>query len=203
MEPLNDSNIHNAVILWNNNNKKAILKYGHISDWDVSKITVMNKLFKYMWDFNDCINNWNVSNVTNMYEMFWNATSFNQILNNWNVSNAKYMNSMFLNATSFNQNISNWNVSNVMYMNGMFQNAISFNQNISNWNVSNECNILNIFCFNTPIPFYKLKTTSFFDESYKNMDLLKRKKIFNILFYWDGRKNFIMFLKNYGYIINT
>ncbi len=84
----------------------------------------------------------------------------------------------------------------------MFENATSFNKNISNWNVSNECDISNMFCSNTLIPFYKLKTTSFFEEPYKLMEPLKRKKIFNALFHWYRRKDFIMFLKNYGYIIN-
>ena len=57
-----------------------------------------------------------------------------------------------------------------------------------------------MFCFNTPILFYKLKTTSFFDKPYKNMDSLKRKQIFDVLFHWDRRKNFIMFLKMYNYM---
>ena len=60
-----------------------------------------------------------------------------------------------------------------------------------------------MFCFNSPIPFYKLKITSFFDEPYKSMEPFKRKKIFDALFHWDRRKNFIMFLRNYGYIINS
>jgi len=34
------------------------------------------------------------------------------------------------------------------------------------------------------------------------MEPLERKKIFDVLFHWDRRKDFIMFLKNYGYIIN-
>ncbi len=70
------------------------------------------------------------------------------------------------------------------------------------WNLSKIVNSNNMFCFNTPIPFYKLKTTSFFDESYKNMEPNKRKQIFDVLFHWDRRKNFIMFLKHYNYIVN-
>ena len=108
---------------------------------------------------------------------------------------------MFYNATSFNQNISNWNVSNVKYMNYMFNDAISFNQNISNWNITNNTDVNNMFCFNSPILFYKLKTTSFFDEPYKTIEPLKRKIIFDILFHWNRRGNYIMFLTHYGYII--
>ena len=64
----------------------------------------------------------------------------------------------------------------------MFQNAISFNQNISNRNILNTTNSKNMFCFNSPISFYKLKSTSFFDEPYKNMEPLKRKNLFDLLF---------------------
>ncbi len=109
---------------------------------------------------------------------------------------------MFYNTFSFNKNINRWNVANVKNMFSMFRNAISFNQNISNWNISNECNVNNMFCFNTPIHFYKLKTTSFFEKPYKSMKPCKRKKIFDVLFHWDRRKDFIMFLKNYNYIHN-
>ena len=43
MESLNNENIHYAVNLWCNNKEDAILKYGHISNWES--------------DFNNCINN--------------------------------------------------------------------------------------------------------------------------------------------------
>ena len=41
MESLNNSNIPDAVKLWCNNKKGAILKYGHISNWDVLNVTNM------------------------------------------------------------------------------------------------------------------------------------------------------------------
>ena len=68
----------------------------------------------------------------------------------------------------------------------MIQNAISFNQNISNWNVSNEANFNNMFCFNSSIPFYKLKTTLFFDEPYKSIETLKKNKY--LVYYLIGIK---------------
>ena len=133
--------------------------------------------------------------------MFNNATSFNTNINNWNVSNLLNMENMFCNATLFNQNLNNWNVSNVIHMENMFNNAQSFNQNIGNWNITNNTYIDNMFCLNSPIPFHKLKITSFFDKPFKSMEPLKRKKIFDLLFIWDRRKNYIMFLNHYGYII--
>ena len=57
MKSLNNSNIHDAVKLWCDNKENAILKYGHISNWDVSNVTNMNKLFLNMKNFNDSISN--------------------------------------------------------------------------------------------------------------------------------------------------
>ena len=112
-------------------NLKTKSQYGHISNWDVSNVTDMNKLFKDNLKFNENISDWNVSNVTNMGSMFARAESFNQPLNNWNVSNVTTMGAMFAFAESFNQPLDNWNVSNVTNMTGMFgmfNRAINFNR---------------------------------------------------------------------------
>ena len=44
--------LKDAVKLWNDNKDKCIEKYGHISDWDTSKITDMSHLFELFMDFN-------------------------------------------------------------------------------------------------------------------------------------------------------
>ena len=93
-------------------------------------------MFSGATSFNQPIGNWNVSNVTLMNKMFSGATSFNQPISDWDVSNVTEMWGMFARATSFNQPISNWDVSNVTNMNLMFEGAISFNQPIGNLNVS-------------------------------------------------------------------
>ena len=43
---ITDDNIQQAVTLWLENKSKAITQYGHISDWDTSKVTNMNNLIK-------------------------------------------------------------------------------------------------------------------------------------------------------------
>ena len=116
------------------------------------------------------------------------------------------MRSMFDNAKSFNQELNNWNVSAVLNMEKMFKNAVNFNQNISNWNINHLAITHNIFK-NTAIKFYKLKNNSIYDKTffhftYAYLSSLEKKQIFDKLFDWDRRKNFIMFLSYYNYNCN-
>ena len=92
-----DENIHQAVNDWCEGGKgkeNIEAMYGPISEWDVSLVTNMSKLFYDKLNFDDDISNWDVSNVTNMREMFAYAKSFNQPLNNWDVSNVENMGSV-------------------------------------------------------------------------------------------------------------
>jgi len=154
-----NADIRIAVNLWCSNRAEAEEKYGHISDWDVSSVTDMSKLFmdkiefnddmsRLFMDkagFNDDISCWNVSNVTNMSYMFYGTSGFNRPIGNWNVSNVTDMRSMFMCAHSFNEPIGNWEVSNVTNMAFMFSMADVFNQAIGDWNVSNVTNMKGMF----------------------------------------------------------
>ena len=122
--------------------------FGHISNWDVSAVTGMNRAFFNKITFNEYLNRWNVSNVTDMESMFYNAKIFNQDIGNWDVSNVTDMKSMFYNAEIFNQDIGNWDVSNVTDMESMFYNAEIFNQDIGNWDVSKVTNMKSMFIGN-------------------------------------------------------
>jgi surface protein len=130
--------------------------YGHISGWDVSKVTDMSNLFS-LQDFNEDISNWDVCNVKNMRSMFEGAGSFNQPIGIWDVSKVTNMYMMFAGANVFNQPIGNWDVSNVKSMRQMFETAISFNQPIDTWDVSNVTNMQGMFmswtttAFNQPL----------------------------------------------------
>ena len=86
-----NGDVYQAVNEWCSDPEAAEEKYGHISEWDVSKVTSMRELFKDKKDFNDDLSRWDVSNVTDMYWMFYNATSFNSDLSGWNVSNVTNM----------------------------------------------------------------------------------------------------------------
>jgi surface protein len=56
--------------------------------------------------FNGDISNWNVSNVTTMERMF-DCSEFNGDISKWDVSNVEYMNSMFYDS-NFMGDISKW-----------------------------------------------------------------------------------------------
>ena len=68
-----DADIKDAASIWCRNREEAERKYGHISDWDVSAVTNMEKLFNYAHAFNEDIGGWDVSSVTSMDGMFSSA----------------------------------------------------------------------------------------------------------------------------------
>ena len=124
-------------------------EYGAMPDWDVSKVTDMDRAFDGRDVFNVDISNWDVSNVTNMSSMFINATSFNQPLNNWNVSNVTNMFQMFTAASVFNQDLNSWDVSSVTNMSSMFFYATSFNQSLNNWDISSVTDMQEMFSYSS------------------------------------------------------
>ncbi len=137
-----DADIQIAVNKWCKDPVEATLKYGHISKWNTSMVTNMNKLFYDKSDFNDDISKWDVSNVTDMSHMFCN-TSFNGDISGWNVSSVTHMSQMFM-RTPFDGDISGWDVSSVTDMIYMFYQT-SFNGDISGWNVSSVTSMYMMF----------------------------------------------------------
>lgn len=116
-----------------------------LSNWNVSNITRMHRMFSGATQFNENLSSWDVSNVFDMYAMFENAPSFNGDVSSWNVSSVTDMSFMFNGATAFNQNITGWQTTSLNTMGGMFLNAPNFNQEIGSWNVSNVVNMDGVF----------------------------------------------------------
>ena len=146
-----DRQLKDSVNLWCKNSKLCIIKYGHISYWDVSRITFMDYLFYNKKEFNEDISRWEVSNVKDMGYMFYNCKNFNKNISNWDIRKVNNMFSMFRECSNFNQDISNWDMSKVRITNSMFRGCISFNKNLTRWklesildkiNMFKECNIL-------------------------------------------------------------
>ena len=90
--------------------------YGAMSEWDTSKVTEMNSMFKGAEAFNADISKWDTSKVTDMNSMFKGAEAFNADISKWDTSKVTEMNSMFKGAVVFNADIVNWNTGNVTEM---------------------------------------------------------------------------------------
>ena len=105
---VNNQLLKDAVQEWLDNPASSEKKYGHISNWDTSKVTSMEELFSKAEAFNQPLDNWDVSNVTNMSAMFAETKLFNQPLDKWDVSNVIYMEDMFYKALAFSQDTSSW-----------------------------------------------------------------------------------------------
>ena len=79
--------LREGVQLWLTNESIAIIKYGHISLCDTSKVTDMSRMFYNASKFNQDIGNWDTSNVTNMIAMFYDTNNFNKdYIINWDTS---------------------------------------------------------------------------------------------------------------------
>ena len=128
-----DKDIYEAVDDWREDPVAAERRYGHISDWDVSRVTRMTRLF-YVNDesdkhnFDEDLSRWQTGNVTNMSMMFWGASSFDSDLSQWQTGNVTDMEMMFFGASSFTSDLSKWQTGNVTDMSEMFSGARSLQE---------------------------------------------------------------------------
>jgi hypothetical protein len=75
-----DRDIRETVNLWCSDPAVVEEQYGHISKWDVSHVTNMDRLFYDKRAFNEDIRAWRVSSVTTVQCMFSGAGAFNEPL---------------------------------------------------------------------------------------------------------------------------
>jgi surface protein len=115
-EKLTDENFKEAIALWFQNEENCKWRFGHISFWNTSRVTNMEKTFYNREDFDEDISRWSVIRVHNMKDMFCGAALFNGDLSRWNVSSVTNMSEMFEYATQFNGDLSSWDVSKVIQM---------------------------------------------------------------------------------------
>ncbi|EOD39597.1 hypothetical protein EMIHUDRAFT_200139 [Emiliania huxleyi CCMP1516] len=128
--------------------------YGHISSWDVSRITDMKCLFSAdPWcelyggggsttgkdmgnpDIGD-ISSWDTPAVVDMSRMFRGASSFNKDISSWDTSTVRYMDHISTAPPLSTKDISSWNTSAVVFMSYMFQGASAFDKDLSSWDTS-------------------------------------------------------------------
>jgi hypothetical protein len=129
-----------------------------LANWDVSKGTTFQYMFREAYVFNQPIENWDVSKGANFRYMFSQANVFSQPLENWDVSQATTVVSvlgrlavylsmkecsylsfslvqqyMFYLANAFNQPLANWDVSKGTDFTYMFASTPAFDQDLSSW----------------------------------------------------------------------
>ena len=147
--PKTKYSLRNALLNYNNNKYEAILEYGTIDTWDVSRITDMSGLFKRMNHFNECINNWQTEQVTNMSEMFMNCNKFNNGGNplTINTDNCENMSGMFICCIKFDNggNPLVLNTGNCENMSMMFCSCYLLNVHIIFSNTSRVLDMTNMF----------------------------------------------------------
>ena len=134
--PFDNKSLRAAVKLYCEDANAAEADHGPISEWDVSEVTDMTRLFIHQSDFNADLSKWDASKVTRMSIMFGNCKRFNSDLSKWDVSKVTRMNSMFANCKRFNADLSKWDVSKVNTTTAMFANCKRFNADLSKWDVS-------------------------------------------------------------------
>ena len=155
-----DEDIRKAVKEWHKDRVAAERRYGHISDWDVSRVTNMSGLF---WMdiadcketgmesfrrgiyFNDDLSRWETGNVTDMQRMFQGARRFCGDLSQWQTGKVTNMSEMFRGAENFKCDLSQWQTGNVTDMNYMFNDAVSFTSDLSQWQTGNVTNMSGMF----------------------------------------------------------
>ena len=103
-------------------------------------------LFEGLDPHNIDISEWNVSKVENMKRVFFGCRNLVCDLSKWDVSNVETMDCMFFNCcNTFNSNLSEWDVSKVKNMSRMFYDCYNFNSDLSHWDVSKVEDMYNIF----------------------------------------------------------
>lgn len=114
--------------------QRLIREKGHISRWNISRVTSLENLFLGNTEFNEDISRWNTYKVKNMNGTFYEAANFNQNIRTNEINSGQY-----------NQYTA-WDVSKVTTADCMFGYS-GFNQDISNWNIQNikeKTNILDL-----------------------------------------------------------
>ena len=151
-----DDDIQQAVDEWDSKPIYAKEKYGAISQWDTSEVTItLKELFKENINDNDNFSKWTTKcrrfdddiqqAVDEWYRNPIDAKVKYGAISHWDTSAVTTMDALFQGKRKFNDDISKWDVSSVTNMKSMFNNT-KFDGDISKWDVSSVTSMANMFC---------------------------------------------------------
>lgn len=114
-----------------------------MSNWDTSKVVMMNWMFANSRAFNGYISKWNTKNDTTMEVMFCGARVFNEDISKWNTEKVTTMAYMFASADAFRCDIGDWNVTSVLNMTNMFNvdPSVIVCGDLYKWQIHKNCKI--------------------------------------------------------------
>ena len=132
---------------------KSLLSISDISNWNISKVTKMDRLF------NECkslkslpdIGQWDILNVTSMERLFSQCESLKSLpdISQWDTLNVTSMERLFNQCVSLESlpDLEQWDTTNVTNMNYLFFhcNSLKSLPNIGKWNLSNANSMFSMF----------------------------------------------------------
>lgn len=150
----------------------SVLNDPNIQEWDVSRITSMNKTFSGCAKLNLDFSKWNVSRVTDMSWMFQACYEFvGNGLDKWDVSKVNDMSYMFSSCNALDgDKLVNWKTDSLVNAGSMFSN-MQFNSDISGWNTSKLQNVVNMFAYNAA---FNQDISGWNTQSLRKIDLMMR-----------------------------
>lgn len=151
----------------------SVLNDPNIQEWDVSRITSMNKTFSGCAKLNLDFSKWNVSRVTDMSWMFQACYEFvGNGLDKWDVSKVNDMSYMFSSCNALDgDKLVNWKTGSLVNASSMFSN-MQFNSDISGWNTSKLQNVVNMFAYNEA---FNQDISGWNTRSLRKLDLMMRE----------------------------
>lgn len=150
-----------------------ILNDPNIQEWDVSRITSMQKTFLGCQKLNLDFSKWNVSRVTDMSWMFQACYEFvGNGLDKWDVSKVNDMSYMFSSCDALDgDKLVNWKTDSLVNASSMFSN-MRFDSDISGWNTSKLQNVVNMFAYNEA---FNQDISGWNTRSLRKIDLMMRE----------------------------
>lgn len=124
-----------------------------LTQWDVSKVDMMNSLFAYCSASEIKVGNWDTSSVVAMSQLFRECVNLEKVdVGDWNVSQVKDMSGMFYECESLKElDLSRWNTGNVVTFSAMFFQCKLKKLNVSTFDTSKAESLEAMFTGNSEL----------------------------------------------------